>query len=242
MMDLETWKETCLLYSRTRKHIRRVEAARSTIDEAFWKNDSWYVALSGGKDSTCVLSLVLASHKDIHSVWSDDEWWLPETKEYIERLKKSGIKIHQIQTRATHAEWFHTHQESSIPDIPTYAQSIGLTGCFLGLRAQENNRRRVLLRNKGLLFYAEKWEQWECNPIGFWDYMDVWTYIYSRKIDYNRAYDILARIGVSYESQRIGPLATVAGIPYGQLVTLKAGWPDLYNRFVEKYPEVRLYT
>jgi 3'-phosphoadenosine 5'-phosphosulfate sulfotransferase (PAPS reductase)/FAD synthetase len=98
------------------------------------------------------------------------------------------------------------------------------------------------LRTLGPLFFAQSDQFWHCNPIHQWSWKDVWAYIYSNEVDYNRAYDRLDEIGVEPEHQRIGPLAVERVLSFGQLVILKRGWPDLYNKFCDKYPEARLYS
>ncbi len=71
---------------------------------------------------------------------------------------------------------------------------------------------------------------------------DVWAYIVSNNVSYNAAYDRLAEIGVPLAQQRIGPLAVERVLGYGQIALLKRGWPELWNRYAERYPEVRAYV
>lgn len=61
-------------------------------------------------------------------------------------------------------------------------------------------------------------------------------------MDYNRAYDVLAGLGLPLREQRVGPLAVERAIGYGQLAILRRGWPQLYAAFVAKYPEAASYT
>ena len=187
-----------------------------------------------------VYSLVREVLPDIPAVWSDDEWWLPETMEYIQRLQTAGLDVRQIRTNDSHAEWFQVTGDWD--GIPDYARHQGWDLCYLGLRQEESNARRMHLRTLGPLFFAQSDQFWHCNPIHQWSWKDVWAYIYSNEVDYNRAYDRLDEIGVEPEHQRIGPLAVERVLSFGQLVILKRGWPDLYNKFCDKYPEARLYS
>ena len=83
---------------------------------------------------------------------------------------------------------------------------------------------------------------WHCNPIHDWTWRDVWAYIVSQGLGYNRAYDRLEEMGIEPERQRIGPLAVERALGYGQVAILKRGWPELYNRFVAAHPEASQYT
>ena len=76
-------RSDALAWSGTRQFRRKVDRSRQLIEEAFALNDSWYVALSGGKDSICVLDLVRASHPDTPAQFSARQWELPETIEYL---------------------------------------------------------------------------------------------------------------------------------------------------------------
>ena len=58
---------------------------------------------------------------------------------------------------------------------------------------------------------------------------DVWDYIHSRGLDYCRAYDRLAEIGVGRHHQRVGPL------PLSQGEHLWLGWPEMYVQLIRRY-------
>jgi 3'-phosphoadenosine 5'-phosphosulfate sulfotransferase (PAPS reductase)/FAD synthetase len=231
--------EIAALHARTSIFRRRLESAREIVSRALQAGQAPYIALSGGKDSTVVYALVRELVPGIPAVWSDDEWYLPETLAYIERLQAAGLDVRRIRTNAHHTDWFEI--AGDYDGIPDYAGRQGWKLVYLGLRQEENSKRRVYLRTYGPLHHAKD-GVWRCNPIHDWTWRDVWALIVSWGLDYNRAYDVLERIGVPPERQRIGPLAVERVLGYGQIAVLKRGWPDLYNRFVERYPEARSYT
>jgi 3'-phosphoadenosine 5'-phosphosulfate sulfotransferase (PAPS reductase)/FAD synthetase len=233
--------EIAALHARTDGYKRKLERARDMISRALaTPNAPPYVALSGGKDSTVVYALVREQCPDVPAVWSDDEWYLPETLDYIRRLQGAGLDVRQIRTNAVHAPWLAVSGDWD--GIPHYARMQNWGLCFLGLRQEESSARRVHLRTFGPLFFALSDDFWHCNPIHDWTWRDVWAYIVSVGLDYNRAYDRLEEIGVEPEHQRVGPLAVERALGYGQLAILKRGWPDLYNRFVATHPEASAYT
>lgn len=235
-----TKREIAILHAMTGTYRRKLAQAKAIISRAVAIDLPSYVALSGGKDSTVVYGLMEEQAPGIPAVWSDDEWWLPETMEYIQRLRQSGADIRQIRTTAWHADWFTI--QGDYAGIPDYARRQNWKVCYLGLRQEESSARRVHLRTMGPLFLAKSDGFWHCNPISDWTWRDVWAYIYSAECDYNRAYDRLDEIGVKPEHQRIGPLAVERVLGRGQLAILKRGWPDLFNRFCAAHPEARSYT
>lgn len=232
-------EQIAMLHAKTKIFNNRVKQARMIIEEALSLNMRPYVAFSGGIDSTVVFNLVKEQKSDIIGIWSDDEWYLPETDEYVERMQQSN-NIHHIRTNAYHTEWFSI--KGDWDGIPDYAKSLNMEMVFLGLRQDENSYRRIHLRKFGSLFFAVSDDTWHCNPIYNWSRLDVWAYIYLNNLDYNLAYDKLEQIGIPMNRQRIGPLAQRLVLGYGQISILKRGWPDLYNKFAEQYPEVRAYV
>ena len=238
-----------LAHARTRGFSRRVEEAQRVLSEFCERVKRPYVAFSGGKDSTVALYMAREICPDIPAVWSDDEWHLPETLAYIERV--SGVI--RIAGRGKHADWFTAWEDGRPEDaewveagpegaLITWAMEHGYDGAVIGLRAEENAHRRVHLRTYGSLVYVPRRKAWQVYPLAWWRTRDVWAYVLSRGLDYNRAYDRLSEIGVPLEKQRIGPLASERALGYGQLAVLKAGWPELYERFAARYPAARRFT
>jgi len=242
-------KAGLLAHAKTRPFGRRVEMARQLLSDFLDRTERPYVAFSGGKDSTALLGLVSDVARHIDVVWSDDEWHLPETLDYIDRV--DGLIRVAGQTR--HTDWF-TSWEKDRPAgaewvdadadgaLITWARNNGYDGAAIGIRADENAYRRIHIRTYGPLFRAETRQVWQVYPLASWSVRDVWAFILSRGLDYNRAYDRLAEIGVPLDQRRVGPFACETALGYGQLAVLKAGWPDLYERFAAAYPQARCFT
>jgi 3'-phosphoadenosine 5'-phosphosulfate sulfotransferase (PAPS reductase)/FAD synthetase len=243
-----------LLYAKTRQHKRRVDEARRIVSSALATAESrWYVAFSGGKDSTCLLSLVREQAPSTVAVSSIQEWRLPETSEYLGSIANLALTA----SGSDHGTGWSPNWENAeaIPPgvlwlgakigdddqtIKNYGRSEN--GVFIGLRADENARRKVHIRKAGALFFNSTNQVWQAYPIAHWSVMDVWAFILANGIDYNHAYDRMTEIGVPLEQQRIGPLAIESVLGYGQLAILKRGWPELFNQFSARHPEARNYV
>jgi len=228
--------QVALLHARLPIFQRHVKAAREIIRQALETSKYPYIAFSGGKDSTVVLHLVREQASNTPGVWSDDEWYLPETEDYINRVSN----IERIRTKAWHAEFLQV--KGDYDGVSDYAQQQGYGLVFLGLRQEESVARRLHLRRFGSLFRAEVDSMWHCSPIHNWTWQDVWAFIVSNELDYNKAYDKLEALGVSPKHQRVGPLAVERVLGRGQLAILKRGWPCLFNRFAAEFPEARGYV
>lgn len=244
-------KDSALLHARTRGFSHRLSVARGIVLDALNACPSWYISLSGGKDSICVLSLVRDVAPDTPAQHSARQWALPETTAYLTRTPhlryvaylgfdgtnwaKSWESQEQAEAMYSGIKWLEENSEITTRGAPE-------RGVFLGLRCDEAGYRKLNLRTLGPLYDCKKTGKWHCNPISEWSTMDVWAYIYSCGIDYNAAYDRLEELGIEIDRQRIGPLAVESVIGYGQMVMLKRGWPELWNRYANAHPEARQYA
>jgi 3'-phosphoadenosine 5'-phosphosulfate sulfotransferase (PAPS reductase)/FAD synthetase len=243
-------RSDALLYARTREHAWKLRQAREAVSKARSKSPSWYVAFSGGKDSTCVLSLVRSVMPDAPAVTSVRQWDLPETDALLaetpnlRRVTYEGFNNNEAWV----ARWDSNDQarlrHPGIQFLDTREEIVarGSTeeGVFLGLRADEAAYRRRHLNSQGTLFHCAKTGKWHSNPIAWWTVLDVWAYLLVNSIAYNRAYDVMERIGLPLEDQRIGPFDAALGA--GALAIIKRGWPEHFNRIAARHPEARSYA
>jgi len=239
-----------LAHAQTVGFRKRLAQTQRTIDNALEVMQRPSVSFSGGKDSSVVLHLVRQVAPETVATYADDEWILPET----EALLRATPNLVRVARRLQHAEWFTAYADgppAALPEGAVWTEGsrwqyvrdvLGCDGVFLGLRADENNRRRTYLRSRGLLVWLDHYQQWHCNPIAWWTTQDVWAYIVSRDVPYNAAYDVMRRLGVPLAEQRIGPFAVERALGRGQLAILKRGWPDLYTAFVARYPDAAQYS
>lgn len=225
--------------ARTAGHRRLVAAAQRTIAALLDVSAAPYAAFSGGKDSSVLLHLARGLAPGLPAIYGDDEWLLPETAAILDATP--GLL--RIPMRVRHAEWFEAHADDGTEAAaPTWAADLGYDGALVGLRADESVGRRRLLAARGPLFHNARRGLWQCCPLRDWSARDIWTYIQAYDVPYNAAYDVLDRLGVPLEQQRIGPFAVERVLGRGQLAILKAGWPDLFNQFAARYPEARAYV
>lgn len=198
------------------------------------------VSFSGGKDSTVLADLVYRV-KHVPCIWSDDEFYLPQTGEYVERCK-GVLDIHHIRTNATHAPWFRiTGQKWN--SINHYAvERLGARAVFIGVRSDESRQRKWRSRVYGPIDHSgEVFGLPSCCPILSWTANDIWAYIVNRNLDYNRAYDDMDAAGIPIDEQRVGPYAPAGAYEFA-LKNIKQIWPEEFERFAAKYPEARRYV
>lgn len=230
----------------------RHKEARALSTVAAWLEQvkQPYVAFSTGKDSTVVLDLVRRLAPETVAIHNDHEWYLPETVEVL----RTTANIRRVARSVWHAEGFTSwaQKPESLPEgiewsdtsdlRGTWAPAQGFDGAAVGIRADENSYRRVHIRTFGDLFFVKRYRVWHCYPIAWWTTLDVWAYLLSRGLPYNRAYDKMDEAGIPLEQQRIGPFAVDRVLGMGQIALLKRLWPDTYRQFVAAYPEMSAYV
>ena len=241
-MKPEIQRKVDLLHAKIPAFKKKVAASLELIRTC--AANKMYVAVSGGKDSTVMLDLVRKVTPTTPAIFSDDEWMLPETQEHLEQI----TNLTRIAAPAWHSYFFISNKKkrddirwiegSANNSMQTYAKQQGHDCAMIGLRKEESSKRRIHIRVYGDKFVTNAGIT-QCYPLANWTVDDVWAYIRSNGIEYNHAYNKMSAMGIPRDEQRVGPFAVEAVIGYGQLVILKKGWPDLYNKFASEFPEVR---
>ena len=109
----------------------------------------------------------------------------------------------------------------------------------MGLRVQESpNRRLGIASSGGYLTKKDSLGRRKCRPIYDWSYGDVWKAIRDNQWDYNKAYDVMNRLGVSPMRQRIGP-PTMSASGADELAMAMKAWPTWFDKVAARLEGVR---
>lgn len=203
------------------------------------------VAFSGGKDSLAVLGLMLEEFGDGFTIFFNNTGIeFPETLQYIEEMKKDlkDKDIRFIVADAKDAFW-HAINVFSPPGRDyrwcckvTKLGPITLTIkehypegvlMFVGQRKYES-----IQRYKQPRIWRNPWVPNEigASPIFHWNALEVWLYIFSRKLKYNPLYeDRLDRIGCF-----LCPSSSLA-----EIYTLKEEKPELWDKWEKELEKWR---
>lgn len=239
VIDRPEWR----LYARMPAYRRRVQRSLARTEAWLSHCQRPYVALSGGKDSTVCLALARTIFPGIQPVYFDDEGELPETTAYLATIPG----LIRLANTAYHAPgftaWNYPEPPAHLPDDaiwtgktpgPVWLAQQGYDGAAIGLRMDENQRRKIHIRSRGRLFERVDNGVWQCYPVAEWTTTDIWTYLAATGTFYNTAYDVMEAAGIALERQRIGPLWTDQAYCGAELT--RQLWPETWRRFVERFP------
>lgn len=170
--------------------------------------------------------------------------WAPEDQhKWVRDLPEGAV---------TDLKGFHRGMGVPVAVLLTYPDFQGTIAHVRGIRADESLRRyrSVAAREKDNwinapqhVYWSKAHRRWEAgsggrhfmtSPIYDWTTIDVWTAPRIYGWDYNRAYDIMAMVGMTPHDQRVCP-------PYGEeplrgLWIYAQCWPDLWHKMIERVP------
>jgi phosphoadenosine phosphosulfate reductase len=256
-MTLSAISEGDLLYARLSQFKRLVDIARQRITRALVTASAWSVSFSGGKDSTVVLDLVRRIDPATPAIFVDSGVEFPETLAFIDQTPnvicvESDIPLLEMYRMV--GEWGYKGGDSSLHwpkgatgnsnvrhPLDRVRQERDLDGAFTGLRADESVARSWFSKVN-----RQPWQMkngsWRCEPIIDWPQEAVWAYIAGQKLPYNAVYDKYAELGLPRKQWRVSNYAGVTGNEFGRWLVLKRGWPELWRKLVEEFPQMRSYS
>ena len=195
---MNMWRKILVAWSETDEHKLQVARARDTVRRALEKCKQPYVAFSGGKDSTCVLHLVLEQAPETMVLhWDYGPYYIPRwlAQEFVQHARQLGAKHLRIETSPEYQRLKREAinvlgREYLGKLVPRLRDEEGYDLVFLGLRGEESVKRR--LKTKSKIWFENK--TLNCAPIADWSWRDVWAYIFAHDLPYASVYDLYAPV------------------------------------------------
>jgi phosphoadenosine phosphosulfate reductase len=206
-----------ILYTANRSTLDELEkTAVSFVKEVMRDHPSRKpaVSFSGGKDSTVVSYIVrkaLETDEVLH-LFGNTTIEYPDTLEYVKEFRRRNPRVPFMENSASlvfsdmcrlvgppsriNAWCCSVFKASPIATIVNRANGQGGIISFEGIRRRESRRRR----NRGKLYLNKKIvHQLSAYPILEWREIDVWLFILSKRLTFNKAYEKgFARVGCMY--------------------------------------------
>ena len=203
-----------------RSYQRALDSANDIIERAVAAAGDGVIAvgLSGGKDSVAMLHLV-AQHCSPLVIHNDSGLELPDSlplvRSYCERLRLE-LAIAKGNAMALEASGASPKQ---VAELALYkpvrdllkARSVALE--FVGLRAAESKRRRLVIGARGDMYPSKTWGCTIAWPMRHWQTADIFAYIDEHDLPLHPAYATHAnkpeerdsvRVSWAFDSERLG--------------------------------------
>ena len=202
---------------------------------------SMFVSFSGGKDSTVTSHLVRTalSNPSIIHIFGDTTLELPDTIDYIKRFKQENRKTPMLTSKNDQQDFFELCKEFGPPSrMLRWCCTIFKTGfiskridstfknkknvrTYYGIRRNESKSRSNYSREDNSPKISK---QRVSSPIIDWLDYDIWLYILTTGIDFNKAY----RLGYS----RVGCWCCPNNSRWSQFL-MSVYYPELNNKFTK---------
>lgn len=110
---------------------------------------------------------------------------------------------------------------------------------IMGLRAAESGRRLMGIHSSGSYVTKEPGPagSYSVRPIYDWTDDDVWLAVSKFGWDYNRAYDVMHKLGIPKRMLRIAP-PTMNPKGWQSLTLARKAWPDWFDKVCDRCPGV----
>lgn len=235
---------------------------KSKVERSLASIKSWleqcnyqvYASVSGGKDSLVMSHLIRQVYPECPLVWVNQghlaEW--DDCVELLEYLKTQGWNIVEL---CPVRDLWHLYLDYGVPlegtmdtkadklinqkliydPLEEYQELNKIKGYVWGIRKQESRNRAFYLNKYGEV-HTLKNGLICCSPVAFWTTQNIWEYIDMNSLMYPAIYD------VDRMTVRNGCPIGTTGANWGRLVELRKHYPDIYNQFVNKFPQISTYV
>lgn len=201
------WEAAFLAHADSLEYKRRIADANRTIRDALAIHKRPMIAFSGGKDSLVAAHLVLRQAPDaLLYHWWTGPYMMPQVFE--DEVRAAGRSL------ARNFRW-GTSEKYTDPDVSDAEKeklfntaylggavprlkAEGYDICFVGIRAEESNKRARRVRNHIGLGLMD-----EVHPVGWLTWKDIWATIVANDLPYHSLYDHQAPI-IGWDRARYG--------------------------------------
>lgn len=213
-----------------------------------------YCAVSGGKDSVamaCLLNEAAHQCNKSFTLWlhfSDASF--PGTLETCQALankinRKLDIFVSNSAFDSVNKKKCQEFGKSGVffDSVKDYAKNKDVA--FVGVRAYESKRRMNAAKSHGMTFHSKSMGDIDIvNPLQWFRLIDVMSLIYEynapiHPIYYKSCTDVEKNSNKEPFFIRLGYITSKDLLDKGTAVFLKLNYPDIYNKLLQRFPELK---
>lgn len=247
-----------LLKSKTKQFQNLVDKTKLEIEKVCINHTNIGVSFSGGKDSTCMLDLMMSICPDkIVPVFFDSGGVWHSSYKLIEQLEsKYNKRIEIIKADFGYEKCWDKSlasrevlTDSFLNKVIVYDNAIKAKNLFnldlqcIGIRADESKNRKIRFRAYENHRYTKKTQIYQFAPLEKWTTENVWTYLLSNNIPYNDVYQQFSEVfGEHFTKYRVDSYLEQISIAKGSFRVLRKYYPNEYQRVLKYLDIMSIYT
>lgn len=252
----EVWKRTCMAHAKTQSFARAVQRSIDLVHQMMERAPGAYAALSGGKDSTAMVTLLVEAGARPRVMSIKDDLDFPGEEDYVRDLCAGlSLEIDVLRPPISLQGWLqeHAHELPADEDmhsrssafssacfyslVEEYRTRRGSPGVYLGLRKYESRGRMMNRITRGAIYTKEDGET-VCQPLCDWSGRDVFAYLFSRGAPILPMYRC-CRFAESPDRIRKSWWLPGSHSRKGGMIWLRVYYPSLYQRLCELMPDAK---
>lgn len=233
---------------------RKKEKAIAVCIEQLVSHNAPYCAVSGGKDSVamaCLLNDAANRCGKDFTLWTHvSDASFPGTLETCQTLSNHiHRKLDMFQSNSAF-DSVNNKQRMAFGktgvffgSVKEYAKNKDLA--FVGVRAYESKRRMKAAKAHGMVFHSASMGNVDVvNPLQWFKLVDVASLIYEYDAPVHPIYNkVCTDTGKNSNKEplfiRLGYITSKDLLDRGTAVFLKLNYPDIYDKLMEQFPEIR---
>ena len=247
-----------ILHSKTKKFQNLVQKTKQEIQIVCQNYSRIGVSFSGGKDSGCMLDLMISvcPEKVIPVFFDSDGVWQSSYDLIVELEQKYKTKIQVIKANFGYKKCWDKSliskevlTDSFLNKVIVYDNAIKAKNDFnldlqcIGIRADESKNRKIRFRAYENHRYTQKTGIYQFAPLEKWSKNDVWAYLLSNNIPYNSVYHKFSEVfGEHFTNYRVDSYLEQISIAKGSFKVLRQYYPQEYAECVKYLEIMSIYT
>jgi 3'-phosphoadenosine 5'-phosphosulfate sulfotransferase (PAPS reductase)/FAD synthetase len=191
------------------------------------------VSISGGKDSVAMAHLVSLYCRPI-LVWNDSGLEMPESREVVRRTALMlGLRLEIAKGNALEQELQGgcTDDDCIKKPVREALARVGARVDFVGLRADESHRRKMVINKYGPIFFSKTWRCGKAWPMRKWKAEDSLAYLDDYSLPVHPAY--CDSVWGKRENVRTSWAFDADRIPCGESEIVRRKYPELFRKLRE---------
>ena len=237
-------------------HRRKVDTAKSRLQETLALHPDARLGWSAGKDSTALAAMCHEIGLIVPAFGEKDDLDYPAEVEYLHALgARFGLPVEVLTPDVSLLQFLKDARVSLVNDLhgqtaelskehfygllKKHRKQAGYNTAILGLRSNESKHRAVNRASHGWIYERKSDGLTVSSPLADWEDIDVHAYLASHDIPLMPLYLCVDPGADALKLRKSWFVAGGGAARHGHYVWLRRWWPDLWEKIADIDPEMR---